>query len=253
MSYLTAYWPIRAGGRGWLLAAALCAVALAALAQVDAEIMALGRSLPEPLTVVFSWITRLGESDWILLPALLVLVVAAIALPLSRGYTLRLALRQFTLLAGFVFSGVGLPSLVTLIAKRVVGRGRPEMPGPEGVLDFRSFSWADWGYQSFPSGHATTAFAFCFTTAFLLPRFFPGLLALAVAIGVSRIVVGAHYATDVLAGAVVGTLGAYLVRNIFASRRWVFRYAPDGTVLMRPMAAIRRLVTRRQAPARRRP
>jgi len=253
MSYLSGHWPIRAGSRGWLVAAAICALALAGLAQLDAELSIFGQSLPRPLIVVFAWITRLGESDWILIPSLVIFIVAAIVAPLIRAYTVSRALRQLGLVAGFIFSGVGLPSLITLIIKRLVGRGRPELLDLVGAFDFRTFSWGDWGYQSFPSGHATTGFALCFTAAFVMPRSYPFVLALAVLIGLSRIVVGAHFPTDVLAGAVIGTLGAYLVRNIFASRRWVFEYAPDGTVVMRPLSAIRRYLTRQRGSSRPRP
>jgi membrane-associated phospholipid phosphatase len=122
-----------------------------------------------------------------------------------------------------------------------------------GAFDFRALNVIDWAYQSFPSGHATTGFALCFTAGFLMPRSFPAMLGLAVLIGLSRVVLGVHYPTDVLAGALVGTLGAYVVRNVFASRRWVFEYAPDGTVLMRPLSAIRRYLTRQRAAGRRRP
>jgi undecaprenyl-diphosphatase len=253
MTYLSGHWPIRAGSRGWLVAAAVCALALAVLAQLDDELSIFGRSLPQPVIVLFAWITRLGESDWILIPSLVIFIVAAIAVPIARGYTAKRALRQLGLVAGFVFSGVGLPSLITLVVKRIIGRGRPELLDSVGAFDFRTLSWGDWGYQSFPSGHATTGFALCFTAAFVMPLSFPVMLGLAVLIGLSRIVLGAHYPTDVLAGAVIGALGAYLVRNIFASRRWLFRYAPDGTVIMRPLSAIRRYLTRRRGSARRRP
>ena len=68
------------------------------------------------------------------------------------------------------------------------------------------------------------------------------MLGLAVLVALSRIVVGAHYPTDVLGGALVGTLGAYFVRNLFAWRRWVFASQPDGTVVMKPLTAVRELV-----------
>jgi membrane-associated phospholipid phosphatase len=253
MTYLRGHWPIRAGGRGWLAAAAACALALAALGLVDAQISGLGQSLPDLVVTVCGWITRLGESDWILLPSLFLLIAAGILARLIRRYTARHALRQLALVSGFVFVGVGLPGLVTLIVKRLVGRGRPELLDAVGAFDFRALNVVDWAYQSFPSGHATTGFALCFTAGFLMPRMFPAMLGVAVLIGLSRVVLGVHYPTDVLAGALVGTLGAYIVRNVFASRRWVFEYAADGTVLMRPLSAIRRYLTRRRAAALRRP
>jgi membrane-associated phospholipid phosphatase len=251
MSYLTRHWPIRAGGAGWLVAAAAAALALALLSLVDVEISNLGRSLPSAVIVVFDWITRLGESDWILYPSLIVFLICAVAAPFIRAFTPRVALKQLALISAFIFNGVGLPSLVTTIIKRLIGRGRPDLIDAVGPFDFRTMSWVDWTYQSFPSGHATTGFALCFTVSFLAPRAFPPMLALAVLIGLSRIVLGAHFPTDVLAGALVGILGAYLVRNVFAWRRWVFEYAPDGTVLMRPLAPFRRLFTRRGSSRRR--
>jgi undecaprenyl-diphosphatase len=55
----------------------------------------------------------------------------------------------------------------------------------------------------------------------------------AVLIAVSRIVIGAHHPSDVLAGAIAGALGALLVRNWFAERRLGFAVGADGVV--RPM------------------
>ncbi len=62
--------------------------------------------------------------------------------------------------------------------------------------------------KSFPSGHATIAFSLAFSV-FLRNRTwgFP-LMALAVFVGVSRVVVGVHYPSDVLGGAVLGCLAA---------------------------------------------
>ena len=62
--------------------------------------------------------------------------------------------------------------------------------------------------NSFPSGHTCAAFAFAVGVWRAAPRRWMGwtALALAVLMGLSRLYVGVHYPSDVLAGAVVGSL-----------------------------------------------
>jgi len=57
---------------------------------------------------------------------------------------------------------------------------------------------------SFPSGHTTTSFACATVLSAFVPRAAPGLYALALAIGFSRIYVGVHWPFDVLGGIVLG-------------------------------------------------
>ncbi|HHY50833.1 MAG TPA: phosphatase PAP2 family protein [Alphaproteobacteria bacterium] len=245
MGHLTQQWPLRAGRTGWLAAAVAAMLLLGAVSLLDAEVAHFAQALPEPVVTVFGWITRLGESDYILIPAAVVFFVCAgLALVLRRRIP-KLALWQAAGIAAFVFAGIGLPGLITGIVKRIIGRSRPSLLDTVGPLDFRTWSWTDWTYQSFPSGHTTTAFAICFVVSFLVPRAYPFMLAFAVLVGLSRIVVGAHYPTDLIGGAIVGTLGAYLVRNVFAWRGWVFRFRADGSVAMRPAHALRRMLRRR--------
>ncbi|MDP9285952.1 MAG: phosphatase PAP2 family protein [Actinomycetota bacterium] len=60
--------------------------------------------------------------------------------------------------------------------------------------------------SSFPAGHAATAFAGAVVLSVVAPRLAPAFLGLAVLIAISRVYVGVHYPTDVLAGAVLGAL-----------------------------------------------
>jgi undecaprenyl-diphosphatase len=61
------------------------------------------------------------------------------------------------------------------------------------------------------------------------------MLGFAVLVAVSRIVLGQHYLTDITAGAVLGTLGAFAVRNVFVSRGWLFERAEGGAIARRPV------------------
>jgi len=71
--------------------------------------------------------------------------------------------------------------------------------------------------KSFPSDHATMAFAIAVTVLFLNKRL--GLILLVCAFGVAlgRVLVGVHYPTDVLVGAILGSVWALVV--FFISRK----------------------------------
>lgn len=242
MRHLSQHWPLQAGWTRWLIAGLAVVALIAVLAVFDAPISRFGQGLPEPVVAFAAWITRFGQSDWILYPSLGLWVVSGLLAAAIPKPVPRRALWQMAGIWAFIFIGVGFPGLVTTLIKRIVGRARPEHLDAVGTLQFQ-WNWTDWSYQSFPSGHTTTAFALCFVVSFLRPRWYPAMLVFAVLIALSRVVLGAHYATDLVAGAVVGTLGAYLVRNVFAARRWVFTTLPDGSIATRPMAAVSRLMS----------
>jgi undecaprenyl-diphosphatase len=58
---------------------------------------------------------------------------------------------------------------------------------------------------SFPSGHTMTAFSIALVVSYFYPGLEGPLYFLAMSIGVSRIVLGMHFLSDVLAGAVLGS------------------------------------------------
>ncbi|MFO8034098.1 MAG: phosphatase PAP2 family protein [Candidatus Bipolaricaulota bacterium] len=79
---------------------------------------------------------------------------------------------------------------------------------------------------AFPSGHTTAAFGMAYLVTQLYPH--PVTLAvvylLACAIGISRVYLRDHYLIDVIAGAVLGTVMAFIVFPVFSqiiySARW---------------------------------
>jgi undecaprenyl-diphosphatase len=76
--------------------------------------------------------------------------------------------------------------------------------------------------SSFPAGHAATAFAGAVLLSVVAPRLAPLFLGLAVLIGFSRVYVGVHYPTDVLAGAALGAVvGVAAALAYRASGAWL--------------------------------
>ena len=75
--------------------------------------------------------------------------------------------------------------------------------------------------NSFPSGHTCAAFAAGMSWVRALPRRWMkgAAAALAVCMGLSRLYVGVHYPTDVLAGGLVGALCAWLAWKLYMSPR----------------------------------
>ena len=81
------------------------------------------------------------------------------------------------------------------------------MPGNIDPFAFDPFNWSA-AYASLPSGHATTAFSVLVAFGSLWPRARAVIWIYALVIVASRVVVTAHFPSDVLAGAVVGSVGA---------------------------------------------
>ncbi|MBV1703048.1 MAG: phosphatase PAP2 family protein [Hyphomicrobiales bacterium] len=134
------------------------------------------------------------------------LLVLAVAGQWWRG-TERLHHRHILLATGFSFLlGLAFNQLILLFVHRL----RPYDAGISHLLVARS---AD---PSFPSDHATASFAIA--AAFLMQgarRMGLAFLVAAVLVGLSRIYIGTHYASDVLGGAATGILAAFVVRAVY--------------------------------------
>ena len=87
--------------------------------------------------------------------------------------------------------------------------------------------------HSFPSGHTNAAFAFAVALCMTAPRRWMKIAAVCagVAMGLSRLYVGVHFPSDVLAGAVIGSvcglIGALIVKIIWERLEPRLRKTPE--------------------------
>lgn len=105
---------------------------------------------------------------------------------------------------------VGIGILLFKVLKRASRRKRPCQLEPHcwsKVLPPDQFS--------FPSGHTITAFAIVMTVGSFYPQLQECLLVCAVSIAISRILLGMHFLSDVVMGALMGTLLGYGCFHLF--------------------------------------
>ena len=105
-------------------------------------------------------------------------------------------------------AGVALSAGMGFALKETIQRERPFLTDPT-IIPYKIES----GY-SFPSGSTTLAFTWATQLSLSVPKWYVVVPAYAIAggIGYSRIALGAHYPTDVVAGAALGTGSAFLSR-----------------------------------------
>jgi undecaprenyl-diphosphatase len=123
--------------------------------------------------------------------------------------------------------GVGSMAAASLaanvIGKGLTGRHRPDLDVPASRRLPRAPRTT-----SFPSGHAAVAAAFVTGAAIEMPSLAAPGIALASAVGASRVATGRHYPSDVLAGTAIGAAAA------LATLRWWPRRPPWPAAAIRP-------------------
>jgi membrane-associated phospholipid phosphatase len=138
-----------------------------------------------------------------------------------------------------IIACVGCAGFANFVLKLMVGRMRPQEIWKDGLPNtvsetFVSFmpalhaqSWHEVfhrGVQSFPSGHSATAAAFAIALAWVYPRGRWLFAFLAVVAMLQRVECGAHFPSDTLAGAAVGSLVAALICDPRLFGRWFKRW-----------------------------
>lgn len=117
--------------------------------------------------------------------------------------------RHAALAAAALAAAIGI--LLFCFLKKVVARLRP--------CNFEPHCWAELlppDQFSFPSGHSITAFAVAISIGMFYPPLLPGLVFCASSIALSRVLLGMHFLSDVVAGSALGAALGYLASRLLA-------------------------------------
>ena len=148
---------------------------------------ALNRTSDQPIiSVFFQAISRLGDGVfWYSLILLLPLLYGAAGIAISLQLTLT--------------------GLICVIAYKLL-KGKLTRPRPYITFPDLTAVTPPLDLYSFPSGHTMNAVNFTVLTLWYLPELSVFLIPFTLLIGLSRIILGVHYPTDVIAGALLGIL-----------------------------------------------
>jgi undecaprenyl-diphosphatase len=170
---------------------------------VDLEIL---RAVNQPAGAFVDWAMEAASERWILLGIAGIAAIYAAFRSVHRW-----------LAAVLIFAAIGAADLATVrVLKPLAERTRPCRE----FADVRAPIGCGAG-KSFPSAHAADSAAAATIFAWALPRLSVFGIALAVAVGFSRVYLGVHWPSDVAAGWALGTLVGVLL--VFLSRlRYLF-------------------------------
>ncbi|MDT0275896.1 phosphatase PAP2 family protein [Blastococcus goldschmidtiae] len=179
-----------------------------------------------------AWVSQSPQAVTVL-SAITDLAGTSAAVLIFSAMTMFLLVRRQRRLAAFTATaGLGLPLLGPL-TKAIVDRARPVVDAP--VVDVPSNA-------SFPSGHSLTGLV-TFGVLLLLvlpvasrrarPWLIAGTVLVVVAIGFTRLALGVHFVSDVLAGWALGA--AWLAVTVAAFRVWQHREGTDTDEPLDPL------------------
>jgi dolichol-phosphate mannosyltransferase len=191
----------RIRGRGWTAVALIAAVPVLGL-------LVARTTLSRPDEWLFRQINDLGpgpEALWTILDPhtrnyLVLIVVALVAAALTAPRRIPAVLAR---VLGSAFLAWGLLEAVYAVYDR---------PRPEETLANVSLNEHSWAHlNSFPSGHMAITAALAVSIALLFPRLRTVLFVYVAAVAFTRVMFGAHFPLDVIAGTALGTGSALLV------------------------------------------
>lgn len=146
--------------------------------------------ISDNINCIFQYITLMGDAIFAVPLVIIILVSNYYYYPQSRIYIIKGFYKTLiTMLFGTVIINIG---------KCIIGRARPKLFQEFGAYHFKPFNFAmNYDYLSFPSGHTMTWGLLAFSMAVIFPKYRFLWYFSAILIGISRIILGSHYTSDV--------------------------------------------------------
>jgi membrane-associated phospholipid phosphatase len=173
---------------------------------IDIPLARFCKGLSPSIRDAFGTITGLGISTWYLLGSFVLFAIFTFFRPRKR----------YAHMALFIFASIAVSGLLTDIIKVILARYRPEMLFEKGLYGFRFFDYDD-RITSFPSGHAATAFSLAWALSHFFSKLRVPFFIFAVVVAASRVVITAHYISDVVAGAWLAMVCVFFLKKALAS------------------------------------
>jgi lipid A 4'-phosphatase len=218
---------------------ALVGTALAALAIVlcvmfvDRPAARFFHDQSDAVHEVFQFITLFGLSKWYLIGAALLWLGLHVAPRLPPFQSAAKRLEAWSYLPLYFFVSVAASGLAVDLIKILVGRTRPKLLFADDQFAFTGLaSRAD--HWSFPSGHTANVVAIAITLTTIWSRLLPVAVVFAGLVAASRVIITAHYVSDVVMGAYIAVMVTRYVEFVFAQSGVPVAAAKAGSLPSRP-------------------
>ena len=164
-------------------------------------------------------ITKLGSSSWYFAISFIGFIVFYLNNKLQIiKFKKSNKIVNFFISSFFYILTVG---IITQIVKHIIGRPRPNYTNFDNTFEFNYFTFES-NFHSFPSGHSSTIFIVCFILIAAFPRLKYFFYFLATIVALSRVVVGAHFFTDIVAGAVLALI-SFKALDVFFEKNYNYK------------------------------
>jgi lipid A 4'-phosphatase len=203
------------GGRAALGIGTIAMLIVISIALVDRPVASSLHGRDSDLRSLFDFIGRLGLTYGYVIVFGLTFGMLHWGSLLPRLRPFAVPMRALSAVPAFLFLSISASGIMVDVLKVIFGRSRPKLFFQSDIYDFSWLSWRP-DYWSFPSGHSATIVALMTALWCLWPQHLLFYILAAAIVAVSRVVVGAHYLSDVLAGALVAVLTTCYVARLLA-------------------------------------